>query len=281
VLALAVLPVGRNMVALDWELGLLFFFAVGSAAELAVFLAGWSSQNKYALLGSMRAIAQLISYEIPMLLAAVPVVMVVGSMAPTAIVEAQGGNFGWYVFTPWGLAGFLLFLVAAAAESNRSPFDLPEGESEIIAGYLVEYSGFKFALFFLAEYFGLFAACGLGITLFLGGWQAPVTWLNWIPSYLWFFLKLLTLIAGFVWLRGTVPRLRVDQLMALAWKLLLPMTLVNLVAVAIWQWLDGGVWRWAATGLLLLGTYFLLGRGALRTRGIGPRIYRYADEISG
>src|ERR1051325_7559192 len=142
-LALAVVPMGRNMVAVDFDAGVLFFFAVGAATELSVFMAGWSSRNKYSLLGAMRAIAQMISYEVPLILSAVPVIMMVGSLSTVRIVEAQAGYSGWlpdwHVFTPWGLAGFGLFMVAATAESNRSPFDLPEGESEIIAGYYIEY----------------------------------------------------------------------------------------------------------------------------------------------
>jgi NADH-quinone oxidoreductase subunit H len=186
-LALAVVPVGRNMVALDIDAGVLFFFAVGAATELSVFMAGWASRNKYSLLGAMRAIAQMISYEIPLILSAITVIMMAGSLSTVTIVQAQEGFSGylpnWFVLTPWGFAGFILFMIAAAAESNRSPFDLPEGESEIIAGYYVEYSGFKFALFFLGEYIGLFAICGMAITLFLGGWTAPLSFLDWVPSY--------------------------------------------------------------------------------------------------
>lgn len=141
-LALSVIPYGRNMVPIDLDAGLLFFFAVGAGTELAVFMAGWSSRNKYSLLGAMRAIAQMVSYEIPLILAAVSVVMLVGSLSTVGIVEAQGERYGWllkwHLFTPWGLAGFVLFMIAAAAESNRAPFDIPEGESEIIAGYLVD-----------------------------------------------------------------------------------------------------------------------------------------------
>src|SRR5438445_5552335 len=176
-LALAVVPVGRNMVAVDLDGGVLFFFAVGAATELSVFMAGWSSRNKYSLLGAMRAIAQMISYEVPLILSAVTVIMIAGSLSTVKIVEAQAGYAGglprWFVLTPWGLAGFILFMIAAAADSNRSPFALPEGESEIIAGYYIEYSGFKFALFFLGEYIGMFAISGLAIPLFLGGWPAP------------------------------------------------------------------------------------------------------------
>src|SRR5215831_8870035 len=211
-LALAVVPVGRNMAAVDLDGGILFFFAVGAATELSVFMAGWSSRNKYSLLGAMRAIAQMISYEVPLILSAVTVVMIVGSLSTTKIVNAQAGYHpiglpNWFVFTPWGFAGFILFMIAATAETNRSPFDLPEGESEIIAGYYIEYSGFKFALFFLGEYMGMFAISGLGITLFLGGWHAPLAVLEFVPSYIWFFAKLLGLICVFIWVRGTLPRL--------------------------------------------------------------------------
>src|SRR5260221_10403336 len=162
----------------------------------------------------MRAIAQMVSYEVPLIISAVGVIMMVGSLSTVKIVEAQAGSSGllprWFVLTPWGLAGFILFMIAAAAESNRSPFDLPEGESEIIAGYYIEYSGFKFALFFLGEYIGMFAVSGMAITLFLGGWQAPFAFLTWIPSYIWFFGKLLVLISIFIWVRATLPRLRMD-----------------------------------------------------------------------
>src|SRR5213596_1014538 len=176
-LAFSVVPVGRNMVPIDIDAGVLFFFAVGAATDLAVFMAGWSSRNKYSLLGAMRAIAQMVSYEVPLIVSTITVVMMAGSLSTVKIVEAQADYSGqwpqWHLFTPWGFAGFVLFLIAAMAESNRSPFDLPEAESEIIAGYFVEYSGFKFALFFLGEYLGLFAVSALGITLFLGGWLPP------------------------------------------------------------------------------------------------------------
>ena len=152
------------------------------------------------------------------------------------------------MFTPWGLAGFILFMIAATAESNRTPFDLPEGESEIIAGYFTEYSGFKFALFFLAEYLEMFAISGLGITLFLGGWSSPRHFLTWIPSWIWFFAKLLALIVVFIWVRGTVPRLRMDQLMNFAWKFMLPMALVVILSAGLWRFLPSPWWgrsRWA------------------------------------
>jgi len=202
-------PHRRNMVLVNLNAGVLYFFAVGSMMELAVFMAGWSSRSKYSLLGAMRAIAQMISYEVPLVLASIVVIMQSGSLSTVSIVDLQATYTGiwphWFVFTPWGFAGFVLFMIAATAESNRSPFDLPEGESEIIAGYYTEYSGFKFALFFLGEYIGMFATSGMAITLFLGGWSAPFSFLTWVPSYVWFFAKLLAIISVFIWIRGPSP----------------------------------------------------------------------------
>jgi NADH-quinone oxidoreductase subunit H len=280
-LAYSVLPFGRNMTLADFDAGLLLFFAVGGAVELAVFMAGWSSRNKYSLLGAMRAIAQMVSYEIPLILSAVTVVMIVGSLKLNDIVAAQNHyTFGiahWHVFTPWGLVGFILFFIASLAESNRTPFDLPEAESEIIAGYFTEYSGFKFALFFLGEYLGMFAIIGLGITLFLGGWTAPVSFLTWIPSYVWFFTKLLAIIFVFIWIRATLPRLRMDQLMNFAWKFMLPLALVNILAAGVWHYMTVDWQRWLVSGAIIIGAYLLLGRGLMRHQKLGKRIYRYAE----
>src|ERR1700704_4879955 len=179
ILALGVIPYGRNMTAFSIDGGILFFFAVGSATELMVFMAGWGSNNKYSMLGAMRAIAQMISYELPLIITVLPVVMIVGSLNPDKIVDAQGNySLGfvphWFVFTPWGATAFILFFVSGLVESNRTPFDVPEGESEIVAGHMTEYSGFKYATFFMAEYIGMFAITGLAATLFLGGWHSPV-----------------------------------------------------------------------------------------------------------
>ena len=281
-LAFSVLPFGRNMAPIDLDAGIVLFFAVGAGTELAVFMAGWSSHNKYSLLGAMRAIAQMISYELPLILSSITVIMLVGSLRPVEIVEAQAGYNGWipawHVFTPWGLAGFLLFLIAATAESNRAPFDLPEGESEIIAGYFLEYSGFKFALFFMGEYFGMFAISGLAITLFLGGWHAPLSFLEgWLPSYAWFFAKLFLFIALFIWLRGTLPRLRMDQLMNFAWKFMLPMSLINILAAGLWHFLPEGATRWLVCSLLIAGPYVALARGLAAKKKWAPRTYQFAD----
>lgn len=280
-LALAVLPMGQDLVAVDLDSGVLFFFAVGAATELSVFMAGWSSRNKYSLLGAMRAIAQMISYEVPLILSATSVILVAGSLSTVAIVEAQAGYSGWlpqwFVLTPWGFAGFILFLIAATAESNRSPFDLPEGESELIAGYYTEYSGFKFALFFLGEYLGMFATSGLAITLFLGGWHAPLPFLDWIPSYAWFFGKMLGLICLFIWVRGTLPRLRMDQLMNFAWKFMLPMALLVILVAGIWRLMAPAWERWLVCAIALAGPYVWLGRALLGQKSFSRRTYRYAE----
>jgi NADH-quinone oxidoreductase subunit H len=269
------------MVLVNLNAGVLYFFAIGSVVELAVFMAGWSSRSKYSLLGAMRAIAQMISYEVPLVLASVVVIMQAGSLSTVSIVEKQAGYTGiwphWYLFTPWGIVGFALFMIAATAESNRSPFDLPEGESEIIAGYYIEYSGFKFALFFLGEYLGMFATSGMAITLFLGGWAAPFSFLTWIPSYVWFFLKLLTLIAGFIWIRGTLPRLRMDQLMNFAWEFILPMALLNMLVAGVWHFMAPGVVRWLVCSAIVVVPCILLSSGLKKKKKFQVRTYRFAD----
>ncbi len=283
-LGFAVLPFGRALIPVELDAALLYFFAAGTATELAIFMAGWGSRNKYSLLAAMRALAQLISYELPLILSVVPVVLVVGTLSLSEIAIAQGGwTFGvlphWHVFTPWGFAGFIIFLVAALAESNRSPFDLPEAESELIAGHLTEYSGFKYALFFMAEYFGLTALSGLGVTIFLGGWQAPFAFLEFIPSYLWFMIKLAGMIMFFIWVRGTLLRLRIDQLTRLSWQFLVPLALINLVNGSFWaltpDWTGAMlIARWIISAALIVIPFFLLARRV--NPGRGPRTYRYA-----
>jgi NADH-quinone oxidoreductase subunit H len=284
ILAFAVIPYGRHITPIELDASILYFFAAGASTELAVFMAGWASHNKYSLLSAMRALAQLISYELPLLLSWVPVVMLSGSLSTTGVVAAQAGwKSGWipqwHVFTPWGFAGFVIFFVAALAESNRSPFDLPEAESELIAGHLTEYSGFKYAIFFMAEYFGMTALSGMGVTLFLGGWHAPLPVLEFIPSYAWFGAKLLTLLLAFIWIRATLPRLRMDQLTRFAWKFLVPLSLINLGTAAFW-FLSAGwtgplqIARWLIAIALVVGPFITLGRKL--TSGISPRTYRYA-----
>jgi NADH-quinone oxidoreductase subunit H len=287
-LAYAVLPFGRNLVPINLDAGILFFFAVGASTELSVFMAGWSSRNKYSLLGAMRAIAQMISYEIPLIISSVTVIMITGSLSLVDIVAHQEGFVAgflphWNVFTPWGFAGFIMFLIASLAESNRSPFDLPEAESEIIAGHLTEYSGFKYALFFLAEYLGMFAVSGLAVTLFLGGWHAPLPFLGWMPTYVWFMAKLMFIVCLFIWVRGTLPRLRIDQLLNFAWKFMLPMSLLNLVVAAVWHFTS--VWdftgalaaRWLMCAAMIAIPYAWLGRALTGDKKTTLRTYRFAE----
>lgn len=277
----AVLPIGRNMQLVDLDAGLLFYFAMGASSEVAVFMAGWSSRNKYSLLGAMRAIAQMISYEVILLLSSVTVVMMAGSLSLVKIVEAQSaytwGLPHWYVFTPWGMLGFVMYAIAATAETNRSPFDLPEGESELVAGYFTEYSGFKFALFFLGEYLAMFSVAGLGATLFFGGWGAPLAALEFVPSWIWFLTKVMAAIFVFIWVRGTLPRLRQDQLMNFAWKFALPLTMLNLVVAGLWRFMAPGAVRWIVCFAILATAYVLMARVGMKREKFGPRSYRYAE----
>ena len=257
----------------------IFFFAITGLNTLAVFMAGWASRNKYSLLGGMRAIAQMVSYEIPLVLSAVVVVMHVGSLNAADIANAQE-NWRWFVFTPWGLAAFVIFFISALAETNRSPFDLPEAESELIAGYFTEYSGFKFALFFLGEYISMFAISGLAVVLFLGGGAGPgVGALPWLAA-VWLLAKIFALIAVMIWLRGTLPRLRVDQLMGFAWKFLLPISILNIfISGIIWHLKSqnpvviAGVW---VASLMIL---YVVAKGLnkLNRADVKPREYKYAE----
>jgi NADH-quinone oxidoreductase subunit H len=282
ILALGVIPYGRNMTAFSIDGGILFFFAVGSATELAVFMAGWGSNNKFSMLGAMRAIAQMVSYELPLILTVLPVVMIVGSLSADGIVEAQAGYAlgfipRWFVFTPWGAAAFLLFFVSGLVESNRTPFDMPEGESEIVAGHMTEYSGFKYAIFFLAEYFGMFAVSGLAVTLFLGGWHAPLPFLEIIPSYVWFFAKLSVLLFTFIWLRGTLPRMRIDHVMKFAWQFMMPMAFTCLIAAAAWHYQSHGLAGWFLSLGILVVVYFALSRFLRTNKNLSVRTYRFAE----
>jgi NADH-quinone oxidoreductase subunit H len=282
ILALGVIPYGRNMTPFAIDGGILFFFAVGSTTELAVFMAGWGSNNKFSMLGAMRAIAQMFSYELPLLVTVLPVVMVVGSLGPDRIVAAQAEyTYGfaprWFVFTPWGAAAFLLFFVSGLVESNRTPFDVPEGESEIVAGHMTEYSGFKYATFFMAEYIGMFAISGLGVTLFLGGWHAPASALDFVPSYLWFAGKLSVLLLVYVWVRGTLPRTRIDQIMNLAWKFMLPMAFTCLIAAAVWHYAGRGLRGWLWSLIVIASVYTVLSIVLDTRRKFAPRVYRFAE----
>ena len=248
-LTLAVIPFGAGLAAVNPPSGLLFLVAMTSLSPLSIFLAGWSSRNKFSLLGAMRAVAQLVSYEVPQVLATVPVVLWAGSLSLVTIFDRQVEQ-GWFLFSPPGLLAFVILSIANIAEVNRAPFDMPEAESEIVAGYHTEYSGMRFALFFLAEYLGIFGVSCLGTALFLGGgtlpfvgyWQMTVlgtdTWSSFVLTNLGvvgvFSIKVLLYVFVIFWIRATVPRLRVDRLMDFAWKTLVPLALANIATAAIW-----------------------------------------------
>lgn len=214
----------------DLNVGLLLFMALSSIAVYGVALGGWASNSKYALLGSIRGLAQLISYELSMGLSLVPVVMLARSFRLSDIVNAQSGC--WFiVYQP---LAFVIFLISIAAECKRIPFDLPEAEGELVAGFHTEYSGMRFGLFFVGEYINIIVLGGLAATFFLGGWHGP-----WLPPVVWFALKVLSFAFLFIWMRGTLPRLRYDQLMHFGWKVLTPLALLNIVVTGWWLVLKG------------------------------------------
>jgi NADH-quinone oxidoreductase subunit H len=219
-LAFAIIPFTPTIQVADLNIGLLFFLGMSSLGVYSVMLAGWASGNKYSLIGSLRAAAQMLSYEVFMGLSLMGVVILAGSFSLTRIVEAQRGL--WFC-VPQAL-GLLVFANAGIAETRRLPFDLPEAESELVAGYHAEYSGMKFGLFFVGEYLGITLISAMVVTLFFGGWLGP-----WLPPIVWFVLKTFVLVCGFILLRATLPRPRFDQLMAYGWKVLLPLALVNLL----------------------------------------------------
>ncbi|GMQ93771.1 MAG: NADH-quinone oxidoreductase subunit NuoH [Acidimicrobiia bacterium] len=246
-LTFLVIPIGAPIVingtsyslaAMDINVGLLYILAMSSIGVYAVTLAGWASGSKYPLLGSVRASAQMISYEAAMGLALVPVVMFSGSLSVTSIVEVQQGTFGGFI-PAWNLVllpSFVIFLIAGFAETNRAPFDLVEAEQEIVGGFHTEYSGMRFALFFLAEYINVFNISALTAAFFLGGWSGPVfgpTLLQWFLPIFWFLAKTWLIVLFFVWVRASMPRMRYDQLMAFGWKRLIPVSLAWIILVAI------------------------------------------------
>ncbi len=224
----AVIPFGRGMIGQDLNVGVLYLVAVGSISTIAVIMAGWSSNNKFALIGAFRIVAQLLSYEIPMVLAIAAVVLLVGTMKMGQIVELQTVPF--ILVLP---AAFIAYILAAAAETGRAPFDLVEADSEIVAGYFIEYSGLKFGWFYIAEYGNLLAVSAIATTLFLGGWRGPFA--GQIPALgpFYFIAKTVLIVFLLMWIRGTWPRFRIDQMLALAWKVLVPLGLFTLLWVAV------------------------------------------------
>lgn len=227
----AVIPLADGWVIADLNVGVLYLFAISSLGVYGIIMAGWASNSKYAFLGAIRSAAQMVSYEVSIGLIIITVLLVVGSLNLSDIVRAQGD--GWFIFGPL-LPMFVVFYISALAETNRLPFDLPEAEAELVAGYNVEYSSMAFALFFLGEYANMILMSGMATILFLGGWLPPadLPWLHAVPGPIWFALKTALMLFGFLWIRATLPRYRYDQLMRLGWKVFLPLSLIWVVLIA-------------------------------------------------
>ena len=247
----AVIPFSPELVLADINAGLLYIMALSSMGVYGVIVAGWASNSKYAFLGAMRSAAQMVSYELAMGFALVVVLMVSGSLNLSDIVEGQGkGYFAskGLTFLSWNwlpLAPMLVvYFVSGVAETNRAPFDVVEGESEIVAGHMIEYSGMTFALFFLAEYMNMLMISALTAIMFFGGWQSPVDSIvfNWIPPYGWLLIKIFFIVSMFLWIRATFPRYRYDQIMRLGWKVFIPLTLVWIAVIAIWMQTPWNLW---------------------------------------
>ncbi|ERI07077.1 NADH-quinone oxidoreductase subunit NuoH [Aneurinibacillus aneurinilyticus] len=228
---LAVMPFTDKLHFADVGVGLLYYIALSGITVLGVITGGWASNNKWALIGAMRSAAQMISYEIPLVMSVVGVILMTGSLNLIDIVEKQK-EMGMWFFIPQFL-GFIIFIIAQLAELSRTPFDLTEAESELISGYHVEYSGFRWAFFMLTEYVYIFAMASLTTVLFLGGWLPPIEYLSFIPGIIWFALKFVAIVFFIFWLQATFPRMRVDQLMQMGWKVLLPLSLVNILVTAV------------------------------------------------
>ncbi len=250
--AWAVVPIGPELVVANVNAGLLFLMAITSLEVYGVIIAGWASNSKYAFLGALRASAQMVSYEIAMGFALVVVLMVSGSMNMGEIVTSQGKgmmaakglNFLSWNWLPL-LPIFVVYFISGLAETNRHPFDVVEGESEIVAGHMVEYSGMSFAMFFLAEYANMILVSTLCVIMFLGGWLSPIdsALLNWIPGWIWLAIKTFVVVTMFLWVRATFPRYRYDQIMRLGWKIFIPVTLVWLIVVGLWMQTPLSIWK--------------------------------------
>jgi NADH-quinone oxidoreductase subunit H len=220
----AVLPYGKDLHAVNLNVGILYFTAVSSTSTIAILMAGWGSNNKYSLIGGMRTVAQVISYEIPLCFSMLGVVMLTGTLNLNQIIVSQ--NNIWYILLQ--PVAFIIFIISALAELNKSPFDMMEAEQEIVAGYHTEYTGMRFALFFMAEYANLFVMAALGVTLFFGGWQGPF-----LPSWMWFMIKTYMMIFFILWLRWTLPRAKIDKMMKFNWKYLIPISILNIFVTGI------------------------------------------------
>ncbi len=248
--AWAVVPFGPDVALANVNAGLLFLMAITSLEVYGVIIAGWASNSKYAFLGALRASAQMVSYEIAMGFALVVVLMVAGSMNMTDIVLSQGrglmasaglGLLSWNWLPLFPI--FIVYFIAGLAETNRHPFDVVEGESEIVAGHMIEYSGMSFAMFFLAEYANMILVSTLCVILFLGGWLSPFGFLEFIPGWIWLAIKVFVVVTMFLWVRATFPRYRYDQIMRLGWKIFIPITLIWLVVVGLWIQTPLNIWK--------------------------------------
>ncbi len=235
---LSVIPYSQNFIIADLNVGLLFIFALAGIGVYGIFISGWASNSKYAFIGGLRSSAQVISYEIAMGLSLVGVMIMAGSLSLSDIVRAQQESiFGIYAIPQ--IVAFVIFTISAVAETNRTPFDLPEAESELVAGYFTEYSGFRFALFFLGEYIAMLIMASLATVCFLGGWTLPwyitkvLPFLNYVPGIVWFLVKVYAFIFFYYWIRATVPRYRYDQLMQIGWKILIPIALANILVTGL------------------------------------------------
>ena len=246
-LGIAALPFSSVIQVVDFNVGVFYIIAVGSVGVIGIVMAGWASNNKWSLYGAMRSAAQIISYEIPAGLSIIIPIMMSGTMNLQSLIEFQSGTVwgilpNWIIFNnPFSFLAFFIFFISAVAETNRTPFDIPEAESELVAGWMTEYSGFRWAVFFLSEYANMFVVSGLAAAGFLGGWQSPIPGLFNSPIWglLWFTGKIIFLIFVMMWFRWTFPRLRVDQLMHVCWKVFIPIAMLNIFGVGIWKLIIG------------------------------------------
>ena len=268
----AAIPFGQSILVSPFNIGIFYIMAISSVIVMGVIMAGWSSNSKWSLLGSLRSAAQIVSYEIPLGLSILTVVMLVGSLSMSKIVDSQNnGIFTWLIFrTPFTFIAFFIFFISSIAEVNRTPFDLPEAESEIVAGFHTEYSGMRFALFFIAEYANMFAVSAIAVTLFLGGWEGVLPGYDFLGGLPGFVIKTLGLVFLMMWLRWTLPRLRVDQLMNLCWKYFIPISFFNILGTGVWGLIfkHDNVWSIGISCAIiyvgLIGAYTVAGRNLAR-----------------